>query len=62
MSKQKGGKTPTPNDQRSVVKDPNTTAHKEAQDNRGNQLDPNHEPTKPPAKTGGGGSADGKKA
>jgi hypothetical protein len=62
MSKQQGGKTPTPNDQRSVVKNPNNPAHTAATDNRGNQLNPNHTTTNPPAKTGGGGSADGKKA
>lgn len=44
-------KTPTPNDQRGDSKNPNNPAHKAAQDNRSNQLNPNHAPTK-----GGGGS------
>lgn len=39
-------KTPTPNDQRSNVKNPNNPAHKANQDNRANQLNPNHAPTK----------------
>ncbi len=38
--------TPTPNDQRSNVKNPNNPAQKSAQDNRSNQLNPNHQPTK----------------
>lgn len=38
--------TPTPNDQRSDVKNPNNPAQKQAQDNRANQLNPNHQPTK----------------
>lgn len=38
--------TPTPNDQRSHVKNPNNPAQKSAQDNRANQLNPNHPPTK----------------
>lgn len=44
--------TPTPNDQRSNVKNPNNPAHKANQDNRANQLNPNHQPTKgqPPKK------------
>lgn len=44
--------TPTPNDQRSDVKNPNNPANKSAQDNRANQLNPNHQPTKdqPPKK------------
>lgn len=37
--------TPTPNDQRSDVKNPNNPAHKQAQDNRADQLNPNHQPT-----------------
>jgi hypothetical protein len=44
-------KNPTPNDQRSNVKNPNNPAHKANQDNRSNQLNPNHKPTNPaPAK------------
>lgn len=39
-------KTPNPNDQRSDTKNPNNPAHKVAQDNRANQLNPNHQPTK----------------
>ena len=44
--------TPTPNDQRSDVKNPNNSAQKTAQDNRSNQLNPNNQPTKgqPPKK------------
>ena len=38
--------TPTPNDQRSNVKNPNNPAQKSAQDNRSDQLNPNHQPTK----------------
>lgn len=37
---------PTPNDQRSNVKNPNNPAHQSNQDNRANQLNPNHQPTK----------------
>lgn len=47
-------KTPSPNDQRSNVKNPNNTAHKANQDNRANQLNPNHTPTKR-----GGGNGNG---
>lgn len=39
---------PSPNDQRSNVKNPNNPAHKANRDNRANQLNPNHAPTKPP--------------
>ena len=39
-------KPPSPNDQRSNVKNPNNPAFKKAQDNRANQLNPNHKPTK----------------
>lgn len=39
-------KHPTPNDQRSNVKNPNNPAHKHNADNRSNQLNPNHKPTK----------------
>lgn len=39
-------KTPTSNDQRSNVKNPNNTGHKQNRDNRANQLNPNHPPTK----------------
>jgi len=42
--------TPTPNDQRSNVKNPNNPAHKAAGDNRSRQLNPNHAPTKPTTK------------
>lgn len=44
-------KTPSRNDQRSNVKNPNNPTHKTARDNRANQLNPNHKPTK-----GGSGS------
>ena len=37
---------PSPNDQRSDVKNPNNPAHKDAADNRSNQKNPNHAPTK----------------
>lgn len=37
---------PTPNDQRSDTKNPNNPDHKSAQDNRANQINPNHAPTK----------------
>ncbi len=36
------GKTPTPNDQRSNVKNPTSPEHKAAQDNRSNQMNPQH--------------------
>lgn len=39
-------RTPTPNDQRANVKNPNNAAYRQAQDNRANQLNPNHAPTK----------------
>ena len=39
---------PTPNDQRSNVKNPNNPAQKSAQGNRSNQLNPNNQPTKGP--------------
>ena len=56
-------KKPTPNDQRSNVKNPNNPAHKSDQDNRANQLNPNNPahwssrgqtppPTPPPATPG----------
>ena len=38
--------TPTPNDQRSDTKNSNNPAHKQAQDNRADQLNPNNEDTK----------------
>ncbi len=38
--------TKTANDQRSTVKNPNNDQFKQAQDNRANQLNPNHRPTK----------------
>ncbi len=43
MSKKK--QETTPQTQRSNVKNPNNPAYKEAQDNRSNQLNPNHKPT-----------------
>lgn len=39
-------KSPSPNDQRSNVKNPNNPDHKAARDNRANQLNPNHAPSK----------------
>jgi hypothetical protein len=39
-------KKPSPNDQRSNVKNPNNADFKSAQNNRSNQLNPNHTPTK----------------
>ncbi len=36
---------PSPNDQRSNVKNPNNPAFKHNLDNRANQLNPNHAPT-----------------
>ena len=42
---------PTPNDQRSDVKNPNNPAHKEAQDNRSRQLDPKNPQNAPPPVT-----------
>ena len=39
-------KTPSPNDQRSNVKNPNNPAYKSAQDNRADQLNPNNAATK----------------
>ena len=62
MAKQKGGKTPTPNDQRSVDKNPNNPAHKDANDNRANQINPEHTRTNPPAKTVGNDGNGDKKA
>lgn len=46
------GSSQNPNDQRSDSKNPNNPAHKQGQDNRSNQLNPNHAPTKgtPPKK------------
>lgn len=38
--------TPTPNDQRSDVKNPNSAAVKSAQDNRANQMNPSNAATK----------------
>ena len=38
--------TKTPNDQRGTVKNPNNVQHVKDQINRGNQLNPNHKPTK----------------
>lgn len=39
-------KSPSPNDQRSNVKNPNNPAFDAARDNRANQLNPNHAPSK----------------
>lgn len=38
--------SPSPNDQRSNVKNPNNSAHTADQNNRANQLNPNHQPSK----------------
>lgn len=38
--------TQNTNDQRSVVKNPNNIQHTQNQNNRINQLNPNHKPTK----------------
>ena len=46
MEKQTPPKTRTPNDQRSDVKNPNNPEHDAARDNRANQLNPNHAPTR----------------
>lgn len=48
MSKQ----APKPNAQRSNVKNPNNPTFKSARDNRANQLNPNHRPTKGGASRG----------
>jgi len=45
MSKKENGSDKA-NDQRSDVKNPNNPAQKEAQDNRANQLNPNHADSK----------------
>jgi hypothetical protein len=50
MSKQ--GKTPSTNDQRSNVKNPNNPAFKSDRDNRSNQLNPNS-PSHPNQSSGG---------
>ena len=39
---QRGRTGPSPNDQRSNVKNPNNPAHKSAGDNRSNQMNPNN--------------------
>ena len=44
---------PSPNDQRSNVKNPNNPAHKSAGGNRANQKNPNHAPTKGGPRGGG---------
>ncbi len=61
MSKD-GGKTPTPNDQRSDTLNPNNPAHKSAQDNRSNQMNPNNprHPSNTPG-SGGGTTSDTRK-
>ncbi|MBK8690954.1 MAG: hypothetical protein IPN17_01260 [Deltaproteobacteria bacterium] len=38
---------PKPNDQRSNIKNPNNPAFQQNRDNRANQLNPQHAPTKP---------------
>ena len=38
---------PKPNDQRSNIKNPNNPAFQQNRDNRANQLNPQHVPTKP---------------
>ena len=38
--------TRTPNDQRADVKNPNNQDHRVNRDNRANQLNPNHAPSK----------------
>lgn len=38
----KGGRGPSPNDQRSNVKNPNNPAHQAGRDNRSNQMNPNN--------------------
>jgi len=43
MGKGKGGKQYTPNDMRSISKNPNNPAFKVAADNRANQLNPTTE-------------------
>ncbi len=43
-------KTPSPNDQRSNVKNPNNPANKAAVDNRADQMNPNNKQTKSPPK------------
>ncbi len=40
------GNHPSPNDQRSDVKNPNNPSYEEDQDNRADQLNPNNEDTK----------------
>lgn len=42
MSKKK---SPSKNDQRGIVKNPNNDQHKKAKDNRDNQKNPNHDKT-----------------
>lgn len=54
-------KGPTPNDQRSDVKNPNNPAHRAATDTRANQLNPNHAPTKGNAGGGGNSNNNGKR-
>ena len=46
-------KSPSPNDQRSNVKNPNNPANEAARDNRADQMNPNHT-------AGKGGKGDGK--
>lgn len=54
------GKQPSPNDQRSNVKNPNNPAYKQDRDNRSNQLNPNHAPSKGGAGPRPGGDKPGK--
>lgn len=66
----KHGKSPSPNDQRANVLNPNTPAHRAAQNNHANQLNPNNPAYEPPANAkpvpspngGGTGGGVGEKA
>lgn len=57
MSKQQ----PTPNDQRSQVKDPSTKAYEDDRNNRNELGHPNVSPPPPPRKAPGSGSGSGAK-
>ncbi|WP_141331907.1 hypothetical protein [Myxococcus sp. AB025B] len=56
MGNKGSGKMPSANDQRSVSKNPNNDAHKSSQDNRANQLNKEHAPSKGPGNTIPGGA------
>ncbi|AKF84372.1 hypothetical protein SAMN05443572_116144 [Myxococcus fulvus] len=56
MGNKGSGKTPSANDQRSVSKNPNNPAHKSSQDNRANQMNKEHAPSKGPGNTIPGGA------